>query len=132
MFEKKLKEDLQKIFGVKKVDFDQPGDAREQECLFVEIDSSKNVIKDGRQLARVEGSAFIFGNSEKLPFGFYSRAIKQASINLTKNFFFYDMDANTKMFKNIVQRGFSFVYFYDAQYDPEHGSITSITLSVEE
>lgn len=126
MFESKLKETFQRIFDVKKVSFDQPGESQEQECLFIEISTSKNAIKDGLALAMVEGNCIMFANGEKLPFGFFSKRIRQADLADTKDLFFFDIEGNTKRYGNIVQRGFSFVYFFRGQYDPETGSITSI------
>lgn len=126
MFEHELSEKFKRIFGVKKVTFDQPSDSQEQECLFIEVENSWNTIKDDKAIARVTGNCIMFGNAEKLPFGFYSKRIKQADYNDTKDLFFFDIEANTRRYQNIVQRGFSFVYFFNSQYDPEHGTITSI------
>lgn len=128
MFESSLRESFKSIFEVKKVSFDQPSDSREQECIFIDIESSKNSIKDGRTVSMVTGNAFMFGNADKLPFGFFSKKIKEASQSLTSPFFFFDLELNTKQYKNIIQRSFGFVYFFDSQYDPETGSITSIDL----
>lgn len=132
MFEKALQEKFKKIFGVAKVTYDQPSDSKEQECIFVEIQSSKNVIKSGRALAMVTGSAMMFGVAEKLPFGFFSKAIKQAPDEDTRDIAFQDFENNSRVYRNIVQRGFSFVYFFDSQYDPKVGSITSVTTTVIE
>lgn len=132
MFEKELADKFQKIFGVKKVTYDTPGESREQECLWVEIENSKNSIKDGRAKAMVTGNVVMFGSNSKMPFGFFSKAIKQADTSLTKDLFFFDIESNTQRFRDIVQRGFSFVYFFDSQYDPAIGSITSVDLITEE
>lgn len=132
MFEKELESKLKKIFGVKKVTYDQPSDTREQECLFLEVEVPNNSIKDGRALARVTGKATMFGSAEKLHFGFFSKAIRQASIDDTRPFFFSDIEANTKFYQNIVQRSFSFVYFFTTQYDPKIGTLTSVEITVTE
>lgn len=132
MFEKTLQDKFKKIFGVSKVTYDQPSDSKEQECIFVEIESSKNVIKSGRALAMVTGSGMMFGNAEKLPFGFFSKAIKNADDEDTRDIFFLDLENNSRVFRNIVQRGFSFIYFFDSQYDPKVGSITSVDITVTE
>lgn len=132
MFEKALEEKFKAIFKVAKVTYDQPGSSQEQEALFVEIENSYNSFSDQKEKARVTGKAIMFGNNEKLTFGFFSKAIAQADPNLTKDLFFFDFEANTKRFQNIVQRGFSFVYFYDGQYDPDTGSIEEIDFTVEE
>lgn len=136
MFEKELADKFQRIFGVKKVTYDTPelkADAvREQECLFIEIEDSTNQIKDGRAKAMVTGNAIMVARSEKLPFGFFSKSIKQADPVLTKDLFFFDIEKNVPRFRDIVQRGFSFVYFFDSQYDPAVGTITSVTTTIEE
>lgn len=126
MFETALQEAFTKIFKVKKVTFDQPSDAREQECIFLEIETSSNAIKDGKAIAMVTGNGTMFGNNQKLPFAFFSKKIQQADPDLTKPFFFFDFENNTKQYQNIVQRSFSFIYFFNSQYDPETGTITSI------
>lgn len=132
MFEKQLESQFKKIFNCKKVTFDQPGDSREQECLFVEIEVSNNVIKDGRTVSKISGSASMFGNNDKLTFGYFSKRIAKSDPALTKPFFFFDIESNTKRYQNIVQRGFSFIYFFDSQFDPETGSIDSVNFTTEE
>lgn len=132
MFEKQLESKLKKIFNCKKVTFDQIGESQEQECLFVEIEVAKNIIKDGRTVSKISGSASMFGNNDKLTFGYFSKRIAKSDPLDTKPFFFYDIESNTKRFQNVVQRGFSFIYFFDSQFDPETGSIDSVNFTTEE
>lgn len=132
MFKKDLKDNFQQIFNLQKITFDQPGESREQDCLFIEIENSWNTFRDGRVRAKVTGSASIFAPNDKIPFGFFSKKISQASANRTSPFFFYDIETNTKRYGNLVQLSFSFVYFFDSQYDPETGSITSVDFNFEE
>lgn len=132
MFEKSLEDAFKKIFKVSKVTFAQPSDSHEQDALFVEVEDAKNTIKDKRAKSMVTGNGIMFGNADKLKFGFFSKAIAKANPNDTRPFFFFDFEANTKQYQNIVQRGFSFVYFFDSQYDPDTGSITSIELELTE
>lgn len=132
MFETELKEKFQKIFELKKVTFDAPGESNEQDCLFIEVEHSKNVIKDGSVKAMVSGNCLMYSQHEKLPFGFFSKAIKQADQSLTKDLFFYEIESNNQRYRNLIKRGFSFVYFFSSQYDPKIGSITSIETNVEE
>lgn len=131
MFEKELEAKFKKIFGVEKVTYDQPGQSQEQEIIFVEIERATNVIKDGRQLSRVEGTGVMFGPNNKVMFGFFSKRIEKASAEDTDPFFFFDIEENSKRFGNLVQRSFSFIYFFDGQYDPEIGSITSVVFKEE-
>lgn len=132
MFEKELAQKFKDIFAIQRVTYDAPGETREQECLFIDVQVSKNTIKDGKALAMVTGSATMFAVAEKLPFGFFSKAIKQADSSLTKDLFFYDIESNTQRFRDIVARGFSFVYFFNIQYDPAIGNITEVDLTFEE
>lgn len=129
MFEKALSEQLKRIFDVKKVSFDTPGESAEQECLFVSVESSRNSIKEGRQLAKVQGKLTMIANSEKLPFGFFSKKISEAEIEDTSSFFFYEFEENAGRILNIAERSVSFVYFFNSQYDPERGTMTSIELT---
>jgi len=128
VFEAKLKQTLERIFQIK-ASFDQPSSAKEQEKLFIEIEDAKVNPKDGRIVAMVTGNCQMFGNNEKLPFGFFSKKIDKADNVDTFPFFFFDLEQNTRLFQNIVQRGFSFVYFFDSQYDPEIGTITDVNIT---
>ena len=126
MFKAALKSKFQTIFDFKKVSYDQPGDSQEQDCLFINIENCNSNIKDGLAVARVTGSAFIYSTNQSLPFGYIAKKIKLADPAMTKDLFFYNLEENSKTIGAIVQRGFSFVYFYSSQYDPVTGTITSI------
>ncbi len=131
MFRSILTDQFKRIFALEKVTFSAPGESQEQECLFVDIQRSRNRIKDGRALARVTGSLTIFGNADKLPFGYFSKCISKASSDQPADvagLFFFDFEENSLVTQNIVQRSCSFTFFFNSQYDPEVGSITSITL----
>lgn len=133
MFEKALEQTLKDIFKVTKVSFDQPDpEAYEQGVLFVDIEDVKPLMKAKVAGAEVRGTASLVGPSAKVPFGFLSKAIEQATAEQTKDLFFYDYETNTKRFRNIVQRGLSFVYFFSTQYDPDLGSITEVKVTLEE
>lgn len=132
MFKAELSEKFEQIFKVKKVSYDLPGESREQECLFVNIETCRTSVKDGRVKSMITGSAYMVAQNDKLPFGFYMKAIKQADLTLTKDLFFYDIESNTQRFRNIAQLGFSFTYFFDSQYDPAIGSITSVDLDIQD
>lgn len=122
---------MKAIFRVSKVVFDTPGESQEQDCIFIEVENSWNTFKDGRAISKVTGNAVMFGPNDKLTLGFFSKAIAQAPSIQTKNFFFFDFEENTKRIRNIVQRSLSFVYFFDSQYDPETGSITTVNFITE-
>lgn len=127
MFENSLEEKFKKLFKVKKVTFDQPSESREQDVLFLEVDDPNFTIKDGRAIAKIMGSAQMFGRNDSLTFGFFQKAIQEADNDLTKDLYFYDVDINTKYYRNLVGRSFSFIYFFDSQYDPDIGNIDELT-----
>ncbi len=128
MFEKTLADKFTTVFQPTWVRYDQPGESHEQDVLFIEVDNCKSTFKDGRIFCKITGKASMFSQAEKLPFAYFSKAIAQHP-DETKDLFFYDFEENTRLFQNIVQRGFSFVYLFNSQYDPATGSITTITLS---
>lgn len=128
MFESALQAQLKRIFELKKATFAAPGDAREQETLFIEVESARHSIKEGRSWSKVTGRVTVFGNSDKLPFGYFSKCIAKASTEDTLPLFFFDIEESSPVFQNIVARSFGFVFFFNSQYDPEIGTITSIDL----
>lgn len=132
MFEKELKDRLEKIFGFKKVRFDAPGESLEQETLFVKVERARSTIKDTQEIAQVSGELIVFANADKLPFGYFSKCIHKAARALTKDFFFYQMDENRPLYQNIVERKCAFVFLFQAQYDPEQGELTSINFATSE
>lgn len=129
MFKKAMSTSLQNIFDLEKVSFDTPSDSKEQDCIFVEIQSSKNQIKDGTEVAKVMGKLVVFANMDKLPYGYFSKKIKAANASDTKPFYFYDFEESSGVFLNIIQMSLSFVYFFNSQYDPAMGTITSINIT---
>lgn len=129
MFEATLSAKFRKMFEVKKVVFDMPGESLEQDVLFVEVTLNKNSIRDGRAFAKVTGKVHMNAEAEKLPFGYFAKNI-QLNADDAKDLFFYDFEENTRLYENIVQRSVSFVYFFNVQYDPAVGTITSITTEV--
>lgn len=132
MFEDQLKKQLKDIFGVKKVTFDQPGESNEQETIFIEVEKSTNHISDKKYHARVTGTLTMVGNSDKMPYGFFSKAIDEAKNEDKKGLVFFDFERNSRIFRNIAQRTLGFTYFFDSQYNPNIGTITSVTTNVIE
>jgi hypothetical protein len=127
--EASLKENLSKIFDLK-VSFDIPGDSREQECVFVQVDKNKSTIKDKKEVAEVRGKLRIFANQSKLPLGFIAKRIALHPTE-AKDFFFYDVEEVSGVFNNIVERTLAFVYFYSNQYNPERGIMNEINFTTE-
>lgn len=126
-----LQQRLKEIFKVSKVVFDSPGESQEQGCLFIEVETARTKVKEGREVSTVTGNAIMFGQNDKLTIGFFSKAIDKAPAALKKPFFFYDFEENTKRFRNLVQRSLSFTFFFDTQYDPATGSIETVNFITE-
>jgi hypothetical protein len=131
MFQAALETKLKAIFDIPKVEFGLMGDAREQKCLFVEIDRSRNVIKEGIQRSRVTGRLVMNAQAGALPYGYFSKCIERADKDLKRDFFFFDLEENVLTFRDNVQRSLAFVFFFVGQYDPEAGTITSINLQTQ-
>lgn len=132
MFEKELADKFKAIFSLEKVTYDTPGESREQDTLFIEIENCQTKVTDGQVKGVATGNAVIFQKNSAVPFGFFQKAIARAPAELTKDLFFFDIEANTLRYRDIVQRGFSFTYLFSSQFDPATGSITSVTTTVEE
>jgi hypothetical protein len=130
MFKKDLSEKLKTIFGFSKVTFDAPSDAFEQDTLFIEISECRSRASQGKAYAKVFGSVIVFSQENKLPFGFFNKRIEKAEHRLTKDLFFFNVDvtneASPATLVNISERRASFVYFYNAQYDPALGELTTL------
>lgn len=127
MFEQELSDKFKKIFDFKKVSYAQPKESDEQECLFIEVEGSHQSVKDGRVVGRVEGNCVVFSTGDKMPFGYLLKRIAKAAPTDTKDLVFFEIERNIKIIQNVVQRSFKFVYFFNSQYDPDTGSITSTT-----
>jgi hypothetical protein len=130
MFEKSLEDKLKRIFGLNKVTFNQSSDSHEQDVLFIEIEKARAAIKDGLEVYHVNGNCRVYSPHEKMPFGYFSKHIRNADPDDTKDLFFYDLEESSKVYANIAMKSFSFVYFFSGQYDPEVGTITSITMDI--
>ena len=126
MFETTLSDKLERIFDLKKSTYDIPSESQEQECLFINIQSSKNHFRDGRAVGKVTGTISVFGNPDKLPYGYFSKRLMEAKREDTKDLYFYDIEVNNQMRTGISERTMSFIYLYDMQYNPNIGEITSL------
>jgi hypothetical protein len=126
VYEQELAQKFKRIFGVEKVTYDLAGETQEQDTLFIEIEDSRNVVKDSKVHSYITGNAVIYGMSSKLPFAFFSKQIAEADLADTKDLYFFDFEKNTRRFRNIVARQVSFIYFFSGQYDPDDGTITSV------
>jgi hypothetical protein len=130
----KLKTDLQKIFGVKRVTFDMPedGDSVEQDCLFISVDTGGTRAGEGQLKHKISGTLRIYCENEKAPPGFFAKRIEEADSALTKPFFFYDVEQVTPRYQNISERSARFLYLNLEQYNPSRGEITEVEFEEEE
>lgn len=124
-----MKEKLERIFGLK-VSFNHKSESQEQECIFVEVESTKNNVSAGRFKGKAMGKLRFFVNSDKLPFGFFSQKISLADRADIDDFFFYDFEENTGTILNICERLLSFIYLYDMEYNPSVGLINELETTV--
>lgn len=127
--ERDMQDKFERIFELNKVVFDEPGASEEQECLFVEIEQNTSRIQDTFYVAKITGTATLFGQNNKLPVSFFAKKIAKADPDDKGDFFFFNIDENTRRFKNIVQRSFSFVYFFKNQYDPNKGEMSELEIT---
>ncbi len=132
MFEKTLKDKLTKIFDLDKVTYDKPSDSQEQECVFIEVESANCKLADARQIARVKGVLHVFANTDKLPYGYFTKKIAEADPEDVKSLFFFDFEENKGTYRNITERSIGFLYLFDSQFDPAIGTITEVNLSYAE
>jgi hypothetical protein len=132
MVEKSLLEKLQRIFDLKKISFDRPSDSKEQEAGFIEVRSTFTTYKEGLEFGRVDAKLLVFASTEVMPLGYFAKQIAAARPEDIRDLFFYDFDETAATFGNLVNRSVSFIYLYQEQYDPNHGEITSVNLSIAE
>lgn len=125
--EKELLDKLKRVFDIGKASMDTISDSKEQNCLFIEVQSSRYNYRDLKVTGRMSGLVTLFAPGDKLPFGYFAKRIQQADVDDTIDLFFYDLEENRLVMKNIVERTCRFVYFFNGQFDPEVGTITSIT-----
>lgn len=132
MFRKDLLRRLEDIFGFEKTTFNDPGDTYEQDTLFVAIENVATRMSranGGRETARVTGRLVVFSQGDRLPYGFFMKALERADGDLKKPLFFsdeIDVTESPARLINLHERQISFVFLYDSQYDPNQGQLTSV------
>ena len=130
MFERELKSRLESIFGIK-ASFDLPGESLEQEVIFINIETSYSKVSDKIIRTRAQGKCFLYVQRDKAPVSFFAKRIAQSDKELTQRFFFYEVDAEKKVYQNIVERSFGFIYFFEGEYDPNLGELTEVVTEIE-
>lgn len=138
MFEATLKDKLKRIFDLPQATYmahidlkDIHNDVKEQNKLFIAIDSARNTIKDGLHVANVKGKVTVFCRQDQLPYGYFAKKIQEADIADTKDLFFFNIEHNTNSYLEIAERSFEFVYLFAGQYNPNIGTLESITTEIE-
>ncbi len=138
MFEKDLELRLKRIFGVKRTTFNAPDfEAPEQDCLFVQILSAQPRMQakgGGRETYRVTGYLTIFSQATRVPFGFFFKKLEQADPEDSHGLFFekeMDIPDSPARIQNIQERRVNFTFWFDSEYDPNRGSLTSMTTSLD-
>ncbi len=133
-----MAEKLSQIFGLRKTTYNQPLMSNEgtfeQETLFIQVEDCKSRATFGRSYAQVLGTLIVFAQMDKMPFGYFNKRIQLASAELTRQFFFFDIDQNPPnspaRVQNISERRVRFVYLYSAEYDPNHGELTDLEIEL--
>jgi len=132
VFKKSLQDKLERIFQFKKSTFDIPSDSFEQDTLFIDVEKASTRVLDASVCSRVEGSITVFSQSNRLPFGYFSKAIDKAAAEYKKDLFFFDVDidvaSSPARLQNIHEKKLKFVFLFKEQFNPERGEITSITI----
>lgn len=139
MFRNDLLRRLEKIFGLKKTVYWKASESHEQDTLFVTVLDARPRMSSGqggRETAVVNGLITVYSQDNRLPYGFFSKAIERAAADVVKPFFFFDIDVDLQNSParqhNIHERQASFVFLYDAQYDPNRGELSQLTLEVDD
>jgi len=134
VFKNDLKRRLELIFGMKAT-FNIQSEENEQDKIFINIDVCRPRIssKDGgRETAKVIGSIIVTSQDDRFTYGFITKRIEKADPELTRPFFFYDVDAviQNEGIMNVHERSTSFVFLYESQYDPSKGELTSLDTNI--
>lgn len=132
MFKKSLQKKLESIFQFKKTTFDAPSDSFEQDTLFIEIDKATPRISTGVAYCKAEGTLIVFSQANKLPFGYFNKAIERALPDDVRDLFFYEIDVDiagsASRTQNIHERRVKFIYLYKEQYDPNQGQLNTLNM----
>jgi hypothetical protein len=130
VFNKTLLEKFERIFQFKKTTFDAPSDSFEQDTLFIEVDKATTRVSDGKLSSRIDGTLIVYSQANKLPFGYFNKAIAKGKLEDVRDLFFFDIDvdvaSSTARLQNIHERRTRFVYLHKEQYDPNKGQLNTL------
>lgn len=135
MFKADLEDRLKKIFCVNSVKFDAFVLGKEQEVLFVDIDTAKLYSTSGKHWWFVKGRLSICGIASKHKYGWAHSKIDIADKALTSKFMFGRDERPIKYPYNnndFVKVDVDFFYIYDADFNPNSAKIASVELTTEE
>lgn len=136
MFRADMKAKLERIFGLKRVTFNAPGETYEQDTLFVEIQECRTRATQGRCRAKVTGNLVLYTQVDKTPYGFFAKKLHKADLQDTKPFYFFNLDqdilGSEARYMNITERRCNFVFLYDEQYDPARHDMNTEQVLVEQ
>lgn len=116
--ESALKSSVQEIFRFKKVTFDLPSDANEQDTAFIQVTVADPKVRQGREYHRVSGVLRFYVQTDKMPIGLLMKRIQGADKELTKKFFFHSFEEQNGTIQNVVEKTIGFEFFYEQQYNP--------------
>lgn len=94
MFKKSLQAKLERIFQFKKTTFDASSDSFEQDTLFIEIEKATPRISEGVAYCKAEGTLIVYSQANKLPFGYFNKALERADADDVRDLFFFDIDTD--------------------------------------
>lgn len=135
MFTKDLETKLKNIFGSQKVVFDSFQLGKEQETLFVEIDSAKDYTTDGNMGMLVVGRLGISGPAGKFKYGWAHKKIEIANRSDTDSFIFGRNELPIKFVHNsneFIKYEVDFVYRFHASFNPRADKIESAEIKIQE
>lgn len=125
MFREQLTNDCLAIFDLKKVVFDDIGEDKEQDVLYINITDVKERFNDGYAFFRVRGTIGTIGLTDKNRYGYLFDRVKQFakrdSDNILERFRFWAKEKDIKfatMNSFYTKTELDFMYSVKVAYDP--------------
>lgn len=125
MFRGQLINDCLAIFDLKKVVFDDIGEDKEQDVLYINVSDVKQKFNDGQAFFRVTGTIGTIGLTDKNKYGYLLDRVKQFSKrdtdNILERFRFWPREKDIKfatMNSFYTKTEVNFIYSIKLEYDP--------------
>lgn len=125
MFREQLTNDCLAIFDLKKVVFDDIGEDKEQDVLYINIADVKESYGDGYAFFRVTGTIGTIGLTDKNRYGYLFDRVKQFAKrdtnHILERFRFWPKEKDIKfatMNSFYTKTEVSFMYSIKLEYDP--------------